>query len=63
MPWVDTTLSQHTVYEYRVSAVNAGDFEATSSPQTVGPMRLPPVQIVRAEFDSRSASVALTWTD
>ena len=60
--WVDTSLSQHTVYEYRVSAVNAGHYEATPGPQTVGPMRLPPVEIVSVEFDSRSASATLTWT-
>ena len=60
--WVDTSVSQHTVYEYRVSAVNAGGYAATSGAQTVGPMRLPPVEIVSAVFDSRSASVALRWT-
>ena len=60
--WVDTSLSQHTLYDYRVSAVNTEEFEATSEAQTVGPMQLPPVEIVRAEFDSRIASATLTWT-
>ena len=59
--WVDTSLSQHTVYEYRVSAVNASGYEATSDGQADGPMRLPAVEIVSAEFDSRAATATLTW--
>jgi len=60
--WADTSLRQHVVYEYRVAVVNAGKYEAASAGQTVGPMRLPAVEITSVECDSRSASARVTWT-
>ena len=60
--YTDTSLAPRIDYAYRVSIVNAGGLEVTSPEVRVRPLALPPVEIETLDFDSRTASATLTWT-
>ena len=60
--FVDTTLDPEVAYTYRVAVVNTSGFEVSSQERRMRPLNLPPVEIVRAEFDARTATAALEWT-
>jgi hypothetical protein len=60
--YVDSFVVQNTTYSYRVSVVNGAGLEVPSDAQEVRPLLLPPVQIVRLEFDSSTATALLEWT-
>ncbi|MBI2504929.1 MAG: fibronectin type III domain-containing protein [Candidatus Latescibacteria bacterium] len=60
--FVDSSLAPATAYEYRVTVVNAGGYEASSAGSTAHPLNLPPVRIARADFNSAAASASLAWT-
>jgi len=60
--YVDSTLTQHTTYVYRISVTNVSGFEVISEDRVVLPMQLPGVQIITADFNSATASATLEWT-
>ena len=59
--WVDTTAIPNTDYLYRVTAFAAG--RERSSEEVHGRWELPPVALERAEFDYRTATADLSWTE
>ena len=62
LSFTDSLLAIDTAYDYRVSAVNVGGYEASSEHAPARPLQLPPVRIATAEFRSMSATAQLAWT-
>ncbi len=60
--WVDTSMTQHTPYGYRVSVVNTSGLEASTTPWETRPVQLPAVVLERVDFYSRTATAHLEWT-
>lgn len=60
--YVDTSVVQGISYFYRVSVVNAAGLETTSLVHEAESLRLPPLRITSADFDSPSATATLAWT-
>jgi len=60
--YADTSRASGVAYVYRVAVVNDEGFAASSMPVAVAPLKLPPVEIVRVEVDSRTATATVEWT-
>ena len=60
--FLDTTLLPDVAYVYRVVTINAGGLEVESEPRIVLLQSLSPVRITNLDFDSRTASASLAWS-
>ncbi|NKB68638.1 MAG: hypothetical protein GKR89_16365 [Candidatus Latescibacteria bacterium] len=62
LAFTDTTLTTNATYVYRLVALNSAGFAALSRPESVGPLHLPAIAQLRAEFNSGTASASLVWS-
>ncbi len=62
LTYIDTSLATNTTYAYRVAVRNSAGFVAASIPITVGPLHLPAIAQLQADFDAPTASATLTWS-